>query len=286
MPNGNSRSEPATATEIEDKRQSATGPRIGLGTWPLQGKEAEAAVALAVEAGYRLIDTAARYENEEDIARGIAASGIPRSDLYVTTKLRGRDHVAGTVREAVEQSVEKLGGDRLDLYLIHWPLPRFGRFVAVYEQLLSLKEEGLIDRVGVSNFKPRHIDQLVAATGVVPAVNQIQLDPRHARFGVQTLHHGLGITTQAWSPLKDHSLFREPVVQQVSAKHSCTPPQAVLAWHMKQGVIPLVMSDSPAHQKDNLAATDIVLDDADMAAFKSLDLGEGAARDSDVEEWM
>lgn len=259
---------------------------LGLGTWPLTGKDAETAVATAIEAGYRLIDTAARYENEEAIARGIAATGLPRRDVRVTTKLRGCDHVSGNIRAAVERSLENLGGHRIDLYLIHWPLPRYHRFVSVYEELLTLREEGFIDQVGVSNFKPAHINQLVAATGVTPAVNQIQLDPRHARHAAQEFHKSLGITTQAWSPLKDRTLFAEPVVQEAAAKHGSTPAQVVLAWHIRQGVAPLVMSQSPGHQQENLGAVDVLLDDADMGAIRALDLGEHAARDSDIEEWM
>ena len=204
----------------------------------------------------------------------------------MTTKLRGRDHVAGNVRAAVEQSVENLGGYRLDLYLIHWPLPRFGRFVDVYEELLTLRDEGLIERVGVSNFKPTHINDLLAATGVLPAVNQIQLDPRHARVETQAFHRRLGITTQAWSPLKDGSLFKEPQVQQTAVKHGCSAVQVVLAWHMHQGVVPLVMSALPAHQRENLDAMNVALDEEDMDLLHTLDLGEDAARDSDKEEWM
>jgi 2,5-diketo-D-gluconate reductase A len=178
-------------------RAKAAAYRLGFGTWPLKGTEAERAVAAAIHAGYRLIDTAARYENEKAVARGISSTGFVRSEIHVTTKLRGRDHVAGNVRAAVEQSLENLGIDTIDLYLIHWPLPRFGRFVAVYEELLEIQEEGLIDQVGVSNFKPSHIEQLMAATGRPPAVNQIQLNPRHARLAARTFHASLGRVAKA-----------------------------------------------------------------------------------------
>jgi diketogulonate reductase-like aldo/keto reductase len=189
------------------------------------------------------------------------------------------------VRAAVEESLDNLGG-RIDLYLIHWPLPRFDRFVRTYEELICLRDEGLIQEVGVSNFKPHHIKRLIAATNVAPTVNQIQLDLRHARFEAQAFHRSLDITTQAWSPIKDTTVFKEPRVLGIASKHDCSPAQVVLAWHMRQGVVPLVMSATPAHQKENLAAAEVTLDADDVASLSMLDLGEAAARDSDQEEWM
>lgn len=176
-------------------------PPVGLGTWPLVGADATKSVLSGIETGYRLIDTAAIYGNEDAVGVALAESGVPREELFVTTKLRGNDQVSGDIRGALEQSLELLGLDQLDLFLIHWPLPRIDRYVASFEAMLACRDAGLVRYVGVSNFLEHHLRRLVTETGEAPAVNQIQMDPSLARIPVRRANDELGIFTQSWSPL-------------------------------------------------------------------------------------
>ncbi|GAA4406665.1 aldo/keto reductase [Tsukamurella soli] len=264
-------------------------PLIGLGTWPFTGARCTDNVLAGLDTGYRLIDTAAKYENEDAVGAALARSGLPRGEYVVTTKLRGRDHIGApdgtpSVRVAVEQSLERLGLDRVDLLLIHWPLPRRGRYVAAYEQLLACRDAGLIRWVGVSNFLGRHLQALVGATGEAPALNQIQMDPTIARTPVRADDDALGVLTQSWSPLGRGDALDDPAIAHVAEEHAATPAQIVLAWHLAHGVRPVVRTSNAARQRENLAATGIRLTDADVAALDALDRGESAARDVETHE--
>ena len=187
-------------------------PPIGLGTWPLVGADATKSVLSGIEAGYRLIDTAAIYGNEDAVGVALAESALPREELFVTTKLRGNDQVSGDIRGALEQSLERLGLDQLDLFLIHWPLPRIDRYVASFEAMLACRDAGLVRYVGVSNFLEHHLRRVVAETGEAPAVNQIQMDPSLARIPVRRANEELGIFTQSWSPLGRGDVLDNAVV--------------------------------------------------------------------------
>lgn len=259
-------------------------PPIGLGTWPLTGADATRSVLSGIESGYRLIDTASIYRNEDAVGVALAESGLPRDDLFVTTKIRGNDQVSGDVRGALERSLENLNLDRLDLYLIHWPLPRIDRYSATFEAMLACRDAGLVRYVGVSNFLGHHLKRVVADTGEVPAVNQVQMDPSLARIPVRKANEALGALTQSWSPLGRGDVLGSPVVVDIAERIGATPAQVVLAWHLAQGVVPVARSANPVRQAENLAAQRVTLSASDLAALNGLDRGESEVRDVETEE--
>ena len=261
----------------------ATMPQLGLGTWPMSSAEAERAVPTAIEAGYRLVDTAYAYGNEDGVGRGLRAGGIPREELFVTTKLNAEWHGVREVREAFVDSTRKLGVEYLDLYLIHWPNPGQDRFVDAWRGLCRLLDEELVRAIGVSNFKPAHLERLLEATGVAPDVNQIELNPYLARTEPRAFHAQHGIVTQSYSPIdRGGELLREPVVVAAAERLNRTPAQVVLRWHVQQGLTLAVKSSDPARQAENLAVFDFELSEDEMAALSALDRGEAAATDSDT----
>ena len=264
-------------------------PAIGLGTWPLRGDEAERAVESGVAVGYRHIDTAAKYENEDAVGRGIRTSGVPRSDLFITTKLRGSDMAADATRAALERSLAALDTEYVDLYLIHWPLPRLGKSSHAFLAMAGLAAEGLIRSIGVSNFQGKHVAQLMGETGLTPVVDQIECDPTIQRRALRTDLHASGIVAQAWSPLgRGGPLLSDPVVLRVAERAGCTPGQVVLRWHRAKGITPIVKSASPLRQEENLAAVGMApLPDevvAELDELDPLDEGERGIRDSDTYE--
>jgi len=246
-------------------------PQLGLGTWPMSSAEAERAVPTAIEAGYRLVDTAYAYGNEDGVGRGLRASGIPREELFVTTKLNAEWHGVREVREAFADSTRKLGVEYLDLYLIHWPNPRQDRFVDAWRGLCRLLDEGLVRAIGVSNFKPAHLERLLESTGVAPDVNQIELNPYLARTEPRAFHARHGIVTQSYSPLdRGGALLREPVVVAAAERLGRTPAQVVLRWHVQQGLTVAVKSSDPGRQAENLAVFDFELSPADLLLIDGL----------------
>jgi 2,5-diketo-D-gluconate reductase A len=258
-------------------------PRLGLGTWPMTDDEAEATIPLAVELGYRLFDTAYAYGNEQGVGRGVRARGIAREEVFVTTKLNGEWHGYREAQEAFAASVERLGLDYVDLYLIHWPLPRRDRYVEAWRGLAKLLEDGRVRVIGVSNFKPAHIDRLLAETGVVPDVNQIELDPSIAREATRAYDAAQGIVTESWSPLGAGSgLLSEPIVTRIAARHGRTPAQIVLRWHIELGLVTIPKSTNPGRLRENIDIFDFALTPEEAAELASLDRGEEAAYDSDL----
>ncbi len=261
----------------------ATMPQLGLGTWPMSSAEAERAVPTAIEAGYRLVDTAYAYGNEDGVGKGLRAAGIPRGELFVTTKLNAEWHGVREVREAFADSTRKLGVEYLDLYLIHWPNPGQDRFVDAWRGLCHLLDEGLVRAIGVSNFKPAHLERLLESTGVAPDVNQIELNPYVARTEPRAFHARHGIVTQSYSPIdRGGELLREPVVAAAAERLDRTPAQVVLRWHVQQGLTVAVKSSDPGRQAENLAVFDFELTAEEMAGLSALDRGEAAATDSDT----
>lgn len=260
-------------------------PQLGLGTWPMSDAVAAEAVPTGLEIGYRLVDTAAKYENEVGVGRGLAASGVPRAELRVTTKLRGSEHGYESAKAAVERSLERLGLDYVDLYLIHWPLPRLDEYVNSFRAMVELKEQGLIRSVGVSNFKRPHLQRLIDEVGVVPAVNQIQLSPALARREIRAFHDEVGIVTQAWSPLgRQHRLIDDPVVGVLAEEYGRTSAQIMLRWEVQQGIVTIPKSTDPERQRSNASVFDFELGDDAMERLAALDRGEHAAADSDRHE--
>src|SRR5215469_5554547 len=203
-------------------------PQLGFGVFQVPLEETAETVTRALETGYRLIDTAAAYGNEAGVYHALKASGLDRSEVFITTKLANRDHGHDRARNAFDQSLERLGGDYIDLYLIHWPIPSRDLYVETWETLCQLKEEGHLRSIGVSNFQPEHIDRIVDATGVVPTLNQIELHPRLQQPQLLRYDSEHGIVTEAWSPLGKGMLLGDPVIQAIAAAHQRTPAQVVL----------------------------------------------------------
>ena len=258
-------------------------PQLGLGTWPLDDTDVEKAVIAAAELGYRHVDTAVKYGNEIGVGRGVAASGVPREDWFVTTKLDGEYQGRDRAVVGLDASLDRLGLEYVDLILIHWPLPARGEFVSTWETFIRLREAGKARAIGVSNFKPAHIDALIAATGVVPAVNQIQLSPAITRREQRAYDTEHGILTESWSPLGGGSgdLLSSRVLARVAEKHDRTPAQTVLRWHLQNGLVVIPKSANPQRMADNLGAFGFELDADDLAALDTLDEGPNAGVDSD-----
>ncbi|PWI13347.1 aldo/keto reductase [Streptomyces sp. Act143] len=243
-------------------------PAIGLGTWPLDDAEAEGAVAGALGMGYRLVDTATNYRNEAGVGLGIARSGVPREEVVVTTKVPGRHHGYEETLASFEESRRRLGLDYVDLYLIHWPLPRVDKYVDSWRAMIKLREDGLVRSIGVSNFTPEHIERLEKETGVLPSVNQIELHPLFPQEELRAFHAAKGIVTESWSPLGHGSdLLDDPVVSGVAEAHGVTPGQVVLRWHTQLGAVPIPKSSDPERQRANLDVFGFELDPAQLTAL-------------------
>ncbi|MFD1662371.1 aldo/keto reductase [Streptomyces caeni] len=246
-------------------------PQLGFGVWQVPDGEAESAVATALEAGYRSIDTAAIYGNEEGVGKAVAASGIPREDLFVTTKLWNSDHGYDSALRAFDASLAKLGLEYVDLYLIHWPLPSRGRFVETYKAFEKIHADGRAKAIGVSNFLPEHLERLIDATSVIPAVNQIELHPHLQQPAAREYHAEQGIATEAWSPLgQGKGLLEVPAIVAIAQKHGRSPAQVVLRWHLQLGTIVIPKSVTPSRIRENIQVFDFSLDTEDMAAISAL----------------
>ncbi|MPY36059.1 aldo/keto reductase [Streptomyces adustus] len=244
-----------------------TVPALGLGTWPMDDAEAERAVGTALELGYRLVDTATNYRNETGVGRGVAASGIPREEVVVTTKLPGRHHGHAETLASFEESRARLGLEYVDLYLIHWPLPRLDRYVDSWRAMIELRERGLVRSIGVSNFTADHIRRLERETGVLPSVNQIELHPLFPQADLRAFHESKGIRTESWSPLgRGSEVLTDPAVVAVAEALGVTPAQAVLRWHTQLGALPIPKSGHPERLRENLDVFGFTLDPAQMAA--------------------
>jgi 2,5-diketo-D-gluconate reductase A len=249
------------------------------------GDECQEVVRVAIESGYRLIDTSFKYSNEVAVGRGIHDSGLPRHEIFITSKFNKESHSVDGVQRAYDDSLERLGVDHLDLFLCHWPVPAQGRYVNAWKGLVKLLEEGRVKAIGVSNFKPAHLASIIDATGVVPDVNQIQLSPDIARTVPRRAHEVLGIVTESWSPLGRGPELREnPTIVQIAADVGRTAAQVVLRWHVQQGLVPVPRSSDPKRLVENLSVFDFRLSTDQMATLASLDNGEAAARDSDLPE--
>ncbi|WP_433544898.1 aldo/keto reductase [Streptomyces sp. CA-294286] len=258
-------------------------PQLGFGVWQVPDDEATAAVSTALEAGYRSIDTAAIYGNEEGTGRALASSGIPRADLFVTTKLWNDKQGYDSTLRAFDESLGKLGLDYVDLYLIHWPLPAKGTFVDTYRAMEKILADGRAKSIGVSNFLPEHLETLVAETSVVPVVNQIELHPQLQQAEARACHARHSIATEAWSPLgQGKGLLEVPTVVAVARKHGKTPAQAVLRWHLQLGNVVIPKSVTPSRIAENYDVFDFELDADDMAAFAALDEGKRLGPDPAV----
>ncbi|WP_416977447.1 aldo/keto reductase [Streptomyces sp. T028] len=246
-------------------------PQLGFGVWQVPDDEAERAVSTALEAGYRSIDTAAIYGNEEGTGKAIAASGVPREDVFLTTKLWNADQGYDATLRAFDTSLAKLGLDHVDLYLIHWPLPARDKYVDTYKAFEKLYADGRVKAIGVSNFPVEQLRRLIDETAVVPAVNQIELHPHLQQHALREFHAEQGIATEAWSPLgQGKGLLEVPAIVAIAQKHNRTPAQVVVRWHLQIGNVVIPKSVTPSRIKENIEVFDFSLDTEDLAAISAL----------------
>lgn len=255
-------------------------PQLGLGTAGFDDAQAAAVVAEALAVGYRHVDTAYKYFNERGVGAGLRASGVPRSDVFVTTKIDGT-FAGPRAREGIEGCLERLGLDYVDMLLIHWPLPGLGLHARTWRSMIGFQTEGLVRSIGVSNYKPAHLDGLIAESGVVPAVNQIQLNPQVTRADHRAYDAAHGIVTVSWSPL-GRGLFDHEAVTHVARKHGVTPAQVIVRWHVQQGLVAIPKTSRRERLRTNLDVFGFALDTTDLAALSQLDEGPGAGVDSDT----
>ena len=227
-------------------------PQLGLGTWPMNDDEAERAVTTALELGYRHVDTASRYGNESGVGRALRSSDLPRSAVFVTTKLRGSDQGRDAARAGLERSLDRLGLDHVDLYLIHWPLPDLDLYRASWQTLLELRDAGLVRSAGVSNFSASRIEELIRDTGERPALDQIQCSPELPRTIERAGLARLGVPVASWRPLGSRDLHREPAVQRIARRRGWTTAQVLLRWHVLQGLITTPKSSDADRLRTNL----------------------------------
>jgi len=254
-------------------------PQLGLGTWPLSDAEVALVIPTAIELGYRHIDTAAKYENEAGVGEGIRRSGIDRDDLFVTTKLDGEFQGDDRARDGLRASLQRLDLDYVDLLLIHWPLPERAEFLSTWRTFEKLQAEGFARSIGVSNFKPAHLDVLADAGATVPAVNQVDLSPTNARLSERAYHDSRGIVTEAWSPIK--GVLEQPVLTEIAAKHERSAAQVALRWHLQNGIVAIPKSVNPDRLAENISVFDFELDSRDLEAIAAIDV-PGSGVDSDV----
>ena len=249
-------------------------PQVGLGTWPMDNATVERVVATAVEAGYRLFDTAENYENERGVGRGLRAAGVPRQELFVTTKFNKKWHSVDGARQACEASLKRLNLDYIDLFLIHWPNPDQDRYVEAFQGLLELRRAGLVRAIGTSNFTPPHLQRVIDETGSAPEVNQLQISPYVVQEKGRAFAAQHGIVVQSWSPLARGAQLRsEPIVTDLAQQHGRTPAQIVLRWHIELGLVPVPRSEDPQRLRENIAVFDFTLSPEEVAQLTALDRG-------------
>jgi 2,5-diketo-D-gluconate reductase A len=248
-------------------------PTVGLGVWQTPAADTERAAAAALAAGYRHIDTAAAYGNEAEVGRAVAASGIAREDVFLVTKLWNADHGYDKTLKAFDASIAKLGVDYLDLYLVHWPMPESNTYVDTFKAFAHLRDQGRVRSIGVSNFAPEHLNILIDATGIVPAVNQIELHPLMPQRELRELHASLGVATEAWSPLGQGSLLENPTVTALAEAHGKTPAQVLIRWHIQLGNIVIPKSVNPERIVSNFDVFDFELSEQDISSIASLEDG-------------
>lgn len=246
-------------------------PTVGFGTWKISDAEAPVLIEGALAAGYRSIDTASIYGNESGVGQGIALSGINRSEVFLTTKVWNTSQGYDATLRSMEESLKKLKTDYVDLYLIHWPMPSLDKYVATWKALIRLRTEGLARSIGVCNFHIEYLERLINETGVVPALNQIELHPYFQQKKLREFHALHNIATEAWSPLARGKLFDEKIIFDLSKKHNKSPAQVILRWHFENGIIAIPKSGSNKRILENLDIFDFNLTTEDLALISSMD---------------
>ena len=263
-----------TTTDLSMPSGSVPIPTIGFGVWQVPDDQVEAAVVAALDAGYRHVDTARLYFNEEGVGRALAASDVARDDVFVTTKVWNSDHGRDATLASFDASMDRLGLDVLDLFLIHWPVPGQDRYVETWEALRELRDGGRVRAIGVCNFHAPHLQRLFDETGEWPSINQVELHPYLQQTPLREFHDEHGIVTESWSPLASGKrVLDDPVLGRIAQQHGATPAQVVIAWHLALGLVVLPKSVTPARIVENLAAAELTLTDDDLTEIAGLDRG-------------
>ncbi len=248
-----------------------TIPQIGLGVWQTPNEEAAPAVRKALEVGYRHVDTAAIYENEEGVGEGIRQSGVARGDIFLTTKLWNDRQSHDAALKAFDESLKRLGTDYVDLFLIHWPSPHRGTYVEAWKALVELKKQGRARSIGVSNFAEEHLERIIGETGETPVLNQIELHPDFQQKALRAVHERLGMKTQSWSPLGQGKLLSNPDIAKVAGRLGKSPAQVIIRWHLDNGLIVIPKSVTPSRIEENFKVFDFTLDADAKAVLDALD---------------
>ena len=248
-------------------------PQVGLGVYKVAGESAEPLIVKAFEAGYRRVDTAAFYGNEVEVGAAVRNSGLPREEIFVTTKIWKDDHGYDRAFAAIDESLARLNIEYIDMLLIHWPSPALNKFVDTWTAFQKAQEAGKVRGIGVSNFQPAHLEQLLAAGGMIPAINQIELHPGLQQADVRAFNTAHGILTEAWSPLARGRFNESPVIEQIMAKHNRTATQVIVRWHLQLGNLVIPKTATASRLQGNISVFDFELDAEDMAAIQSLDAG-------------
>jgi len=258
-----------------DLNDGATIPEIGLGVWQVDPAVTAQVVGWGIQAGYRLIDTAEGYNNEEGVGEAIRAAGVPRSELFITSKLRNGAHQRDAALKAFDDTMTKLGIDRIDLFLIHWPVPSQDKYVEAWKTLVELQKAGRITSVGVSNFNQDHLERIIAETGVTPVVNQVELHPRHQQRDLRAFHARHDIHTESWSPLGSGRLLSDPTIAGIARKHGKSAAQTIIRWHLQQGLIVIPKSIHQDRISANFDVFDFELDAQDLETIQGMDSATG-----------
>jgi len=257
-------------------------PQLGFGVFQVPPSATAEAVLRALEAGYRHIDTAAAYRNEAEVGLAIRDAGLERRDVFVTTKCFNDDQGREPARRALHASLERLEFDYVDLYLIHWPVPAHDLYLETWEAFIELRDEGLLRSIGVSNFKEPHLERIIAATGETPAINQVELHPYFQQRGLRREHAERGIVTEAWSPLAQGQALEDPTIRAIAERHSRTPAQVVIRWHLQLANVVIPKSVTPARILENIDEYGIELSAEEMAQIDALDAGRRTGPDPDT----
>ena len=271
---------PAPRLSLDD---GATVPQLGFGLYKVPAADAARLCRNAIAIGYRHLDTAAFYGNEEGVGEAVREAPVPRQELFVTSKVWKDDNGYDSTLRAFDASMSRLGLGTLDLYMIHWPVPSTDRYVDTWRALIRLQEEGRVRSIGVANFHAHHIERIVVETGVTPVVNQVELHPWLPQRELREFDEGRGIRTEAWSPLARGRILATPLLDDLAAKHGRTPAQIVLRWHIELGNIVIPKASSPDRLRENLDVFDFALDADDLDVIGSLETGERTGRDPDFD---
>jgi diketogulonate reductase-like aldo/keto reductase len=257
-------------------------PQLGFGVFQVPPEDTAEATTLALQAGYRHIDTASAYGNEAEVGQAVRAAGLDRSEVFITTKCFNDDQGHQQAHKAFKASLDRLGVDYVDLYLIHWPVPSRDKYVETWQAFIELQNEGVVRSIGVSNFQPAHLRRIIDETGVTPAINQVELHPLLQQAGLRREHEELGIVTEAWSPLAQGAVLDDPVITEIAEAHSKSAGQVVIRWHLQLGNVVIPKSVTPERIEQNFDVFDFHLSEREMAAIEELDAGRRTGPDPDT----